>query len=74
MNVGVVAYNPLNRLTTSRKKRSILGVTLCAAGTSFPNLWASVLTAREGKSSMAIANALGTIIIILLEYHYSRLI
>lgn len=40
--------------------QAILGVTLCAAGTSFPNLWASYLTAREGKSSMAVANALGS--------------
>ncbi|CAD7961611.1 unnamed protein product [Amoebophrya sp. A120] len=40
--------------------QAILGVTLCAAGTSFPNLWASYITAKEGKSSMAVANALGS--------------
>ncbi|CAD7971830.1 unnamed protein product [Amoebophrya sp. A25] len=40
--------------------QAVLGVTLCAAGTSFPNLWASYLTAKGGKSSMAVANALGS--------------
>ncbi|CAD7967088.1 unnamed protein product [Amoebophrya sp. A120] len=40
--------------------QAILGVTLCAAGTSFPNLWASYITAKEGKTSMAVANALGS--------------
>merc|ERR1712232_1215793 len=40
--------------------QAVLGVTLCAAGTSFPNLWASLLTVKDGKSSMAIANALGS--------------
>lgn len=39
---------------------SILGITLCAVGTSFPNLYASILMAWEGRSAMAVANALGS--------------
>jgi len=38
----------------------VLGITVCAVGTSFPNFWASVLMAHEGRSAMAIANALGS--------------
>ncbi|CAD7922411.1 unnamed protein product [Amoebophrya sp. A120] len=37
-----------------------LGATLCAAGTSLPNVWASFLASKDGKSNMAIANALGS--------------
>jgi len=40
--------------------QEMMGITVCAAGTSFPNLWASLVTANQGKSSMAIANALGS--------------
>lgn len=39
---------------------SILGITLCAIGTSFPNAVASVIMAQEGKSARAISNALGS--------------
>jgi len=39
---------------------SLLGLTLTAIGTSFPNCVASVIVARQGKCSMAIANALGS--------------
>lgn len=39
---------------------ALLGLTLTAAGTSFPNLVASVLVAKKGQSSMAIANAIGS--------------
>merc|ERR1712137_1190294 len=39
---------------------TLLGLTLAAAGTSFPNLVASVLVARRGQSGMAIANAIGS--------------
>lgn len=39
---------------------SVLGITLCAIGTSFPNFYASILMAKEGRSAMAIANALGS--------------
>jgi Ca2+/Na+ antiporter len=38
----------------------ILGVTLCAIGTSFPNFWASILMAKAGRADMAVANALGS--------------
>jgi len=38
----------------------VLGITVCAFGTSFPNFWASIIMAREGRSAMAIANALGS--------------
>lgn len=41
-------------------KDSLLGLTLAAAGTSFPNLVASILVARRGQSGMAIANAIGS--------------
>ena len=34
-----------------------MGLTLGAAGTSFPNLYASVLAARQGEAGMAIVQA-----------------
>jgi len=40
--------------------QAVLGVTVCAVGTSFPNFWASILMARDGRADMAIANALGS--------------
>eukprot|EP00397_Hematodinium_sp_SG-2012_P008193 GEMP01008248.1.p1 GENE.GEMP01008248.1~~GEMP01008248.1.p1 ORF type:complete len:805 (+),score=137.85 GEMP01008248.1:41-2455(+) len=40
--------------------QTTLGVTLCAIGTSFPNFWASILMAKDGRSSMAVSNALGS--------------
>ncbi|CAD7956570.1 unnamed protein product [Amoebophrya sp. A25] len=39
---------------------AFLGATLCAAGTSLPNVWASFLASKDGKSDMAVANALGS--------------
>merc|ERR1712070_1159632 len=39
---------------------ALLGLTLTAIGTSFPNMIASVIVARRGQCSMAIANALGS--------------
>lgn len=39
---------------------ALLGLTLTAVGTSFPNCIASVAVARKGQSSLAIANALGS--------------
>lgn len=39
---------------------SILGLTVAAIGTSFPNLVASVAVAKMGKSAMAVSNALGS--------------
>merc|ERR1711935_1045236 len=39
---------------------SLLGLTLTAIGTSFPNAVASIIVARKGQSSMAVANALGS--------------
>eukprot|EP00930_Biecheleria_cincta_P038905 TRINITY_DN26756_c0_g1_i1.p1 TRINITY_DN26756_c0_g1~~TRINITY_DN26756_c0_g1_i1.p1 ORF type:complete len:725 (-),score=79.04 TRINITY_DN26756_c0_g1_i1:472-2646(-) len=39
---------------------SVLGLTLTAMGTSFPNCVASVIVARKGQCSMAVANALGS--------------
>merc|ERR1719436_1834379 len=38
----------------------ILGLSLAAVGSSFPNLVASISVAKMGKSDMAIANALGS--------------
>jgi len=38
---------------------AILGFTVAAAGTSFPNVFSGMCVARQGKTSMAVANALG---------------
>jgi Ca2+/Na+ antiporter len=37
-----------------------MGLTLSAIGTSFPNLWSSMIVAREGLGDMAVSNALGS--------------
>jgi len=37
----------------------ILGFTVAAAGTSFPNVFSGMCVAKQGKTSMAVANALG---------------
>jgi len=37
----------------------VLGFTVAAAGTSFPNVFSGMVVARQGKTSMAVANALG---------------
>lgn len=37
----------------------VLGFTVAAAGTSFPNVFSGMVVSRQGKPSMAIANALG---------------
>jgi len=39
---------------------SFLGLTLVAIGTSWPNLLASVITARAGRGGIAVSNALGS--------------
>eukprot|EP00421_Protoceratium_reticulatum_P027293 CAMPEP_0168471444 /NCGR_PEP_ID=MMETSP0228-20121227/59285_1 /TAXON_ID=133427 /ORGANISM="Protoceratium reticulatum, Strain CCCM 535 (=CCMP 1889)" /LENGTH=78 /DNA_ID=CAMNT_0008487353 /DNA_START=26 /DNA_END=259 /DNA_ORIENTATION=- len=38
---------------------ALLGFTVAAAGTSFPNVFSGVVVARQGKATMAVANALG---------------
>eukprot|EP01065_Artemidia_motanka_P001700 TRINITY_DN10789_c1_g1_i1.p1 TRINITY_DN10789_c1_g1~~TRINITY_DN10789_c1_g1_i1.p1 ORF type:complete len:780 (+),score=299.03 TRINITY_DN10789_c1_g1_i1:109-2340(+) len=38
----------------------IMGLTVSAAGTSFPNVFASMLVARQGLGNMAISNAFGS--------------
>lgn len=38
----------------------VMGITFSAVGTSFPNLWSSLVVARQGKGDMAISNALGS--------------
>jgi len=38
---------------------ALLGFTVAAAGTSFPNVFSGMVVSRQGKTSMAIANALG---------------
>jgi len=40
--------------------QSFLGLTLTAIGTSFPNLFASMITARTGRGPIAVSNALGS--------------
>ena len=37
----------------------VMGITFSAAGTSFPNVFASMLVARQGLGNAAISNALG---------------
>ena len=36
-----------------------MGISVSAAGTSFPNLFASMVVARQGLGNMAVSNALG---------------
>lgn len=38
---------------------TVLGFTVAAAGTSFPNVFSGMCVAKQGKTSMAVANALG---------------
>lgn len=38
----------------------IMGLTFSAIGTSFPNLWSSLVVAQAGKGDMAVSNALGS--------------
>jgi len=38
---------------------TLLGFTVAAAGTSFPNVFSGMMVARQGKTTMAVANALG---------------
>jgi len=37
----------------------VMGMTVSAAGTSFPNVFASMVVARQGLGNMAVSNALG---------------
>jgi K+-dependent Na+/Ca+ exchanger-like protein len=37
----------------------LLGFTIAAAGTSFPNVFSGMVVSRQGRTTMAIANALG---------------
>jgi Ca2+/Na+ antiporter len=39
---------------------TVMGLTLSAIGTSFPNMWSSMVVARQGYGNMAISNALGS--------------
>uniref|UniRef100_A0A7S1KCU3 PH domain-containing protein n=1 Tax=Vitrella brassicaformis TaxID=1169539 RepID=A0A7S1KCU3_9ALVE len=39
---------------------AVMGLTLAAAGTSFPNLVSSVLVAQQGLGNMAVSNAFGS--------------
>ena len=39
---------------------AVVGLTVAAVGTSFANLWSSLIEARKGKVEMAVANALGS--------------
>jgi len=38
----------------------IMGLTFSAVGTSFPNLWCSLVVAKNGQGDMAVSNALGS--------------
>jgi len=37
----------------------LLGFTIAAAGTSFPNVFSGMVVSRQGRTTMAVANALG---------------
>jgi Ca2+/Na+ antiporter len=39
---------------------AVMGLTFCAAGTSAPDCFASVIVAREGRSRMAVSNVFGS--------------
>ena len=39
---------------------AVAGLTISAAGTSFPNLFASMIVARQGLGNMAVSNAFGS--------------
>ncbi|KAH8051741.1 calcium, potassium:sodium antiporter [Aureococcus anophagefferens] len=39
---------------------AVVGITVGAAGTSFPNLVSSMVAARDGHANMAVSNALGS--------------
>merc|ERR1712056_123337 len=39
--------------------QNVLGFTVAAAGTSFPNVFSGMVVSRQGKTTMALANALG---------------
>jgi Ca2+/Na+ antiporter len=39
---------------------TVIGITISAIGTSFPNMWSSVVVARQGLGDVAIANAMGS--------------
>lgn len=38
----------------------VMGLTFSAIGTSFPNLWSSLVVAQSGKGDMAVSNAMGS--------------
>ena len=38
----------------------VMGLTFSAIGTSFPNLWCSLVVAKNGQGDMAVSNALGS--------------
>eukprot|EP00923_Selenidium_pygospionis_P007323 GHVN01012536.1.p1 GENE.GHVN01012536.1~~GHVN01012536.1.p1 ORF type:complete len:1047 (+),score=205.04 GHVN01012536.1:108-3248(+) len=40
--------------------KSLVGLTIAAAGTSFPNVFASYIVAKQGLGSMGVANAFGS--------------
>jgi Ca2+/Na+ antiporter len=39
---------------------TVAGLTISAAGTSFPNVFASMIVARQGLGNMAVSNAMGS--------------
>merc|ERR1719456_1741480 len=39
--------------------QNVLGFTVAAAGTSFPNVFSGMVVSKQGKTTMALANALG---------------
>jgi Ca2+/Na+ antiporter len=39
---------------------TVMGLTVGAIGTSFPNLYASILTARAGQAGMSLCQAFGS--------------
>jgi Ca2+/Na+ antiporter len=41
-------------------EEDVMGLTLTAAGTSLPNLFASIIVAKQGLGNMSVSNAFGS--------------
>ena len=62
--LAIMAYGMMNAAERAGclagLQEDLMGLTVTAAGTSLPNLFASVLVARQGLGNMAVSNAFGS--------------
>ena len=62
--LAIMAYGMMNAAEAAGclagLQEDLMGLTVTAAGTSLPNLFASVLVARQGLGNMAVSNAFGS--------------